>query len=488
MEILLLAARFVLAAVFGVAGLAKLRDAEGSRKSFQDFGVPSPFTPALAVLLPLAELACAIALLFDRWVSAGAIGAMALLTVFIMGITLGLARGRTVNCHCFGQLSSSPVSWWTLVRNVALLTLAGAVAVKADKLPSAWPALSLNFFQTGILAAIGVLAVALALTLSFLLQIVRQNGRLMLRLEAVERRLSIDSKTAPDAGIPIGDPAPLFELKSIEGGTTSLQHLTQAGQPVLLVFTEPGCEACEALQPALAQWQREHAARVRIVPISRGAEELNRAGSAAHGLHDVLLQADLEVVHAYRVTAAPSAILVVNGKVASPMAMGPDAIRALVARSTLPPPVKKGDAAPSIKLADLAGKTLDLASLHGRRTLLLFWSPACGHCQQMLPNVKTWKVADGEPELVVISSGSLEANHAQGFSCQVLLDPHFACGQAFGASGTPSAVVIDEDGRVASEVAGGAPAVFALAGRAANPATSSLLIESSQPLSQTYHG
>jgi hypothetical protein len=46
----------------------------------------------------------------------------------------------------------------------------------------------------------------------------------------------------------------------------------------------------------------------------------------------------------------------------------------------------------------------------------------------------------------------------------VLLDQSFATGQAFGASGTPSAVLVDAEGKVASEVAVGAPAVLELAG------------------------
>src|SRR5207249_5338313 len=121
---ILLVVRFALAAVFAVAGLAKLRDGRGSRKSMVDFGVPTSLTPALAMSLPLAELACSIALLRDRWAVVGAAGAMALLAVFIVGITASLVRGRTPTCHCFGQLNSSPVSWRTLVRNLTLLALA----------------------------------------------------------------------------------------------------------------------------------------------------------------------------------------------------------------------------------------------------------------------------------------------------------------------------------------------------------------------------
>ena len=44
------------------------------------------------------------------------------------------------------------------------------------------------------------------------------------------------------------------------------------------------------------------------------------------------------------------------------------------------------------------------------------------------------------------------------------LDDGFAAGSAFGATGTPSAVLVDERGRIASPVAVGAPEVLALVG------------------------
>ena len=64
----------------------------------------------------------------------------------------------------------------------------------------------------------------------------------------------------------------------------------------------------------------------------------------------------------------------------------------------------------------------------------------------------------------MVSAGSSEANREQGFRSPVLLDEHFAAGQVFGAGGTPAAVMLDEEGRVASEVGVGAPAVLTLAG------------------------
>src|SRR5229473_2650306 len=70
MNLILLISRLVLAAVFGVAGVAKLFDYVGSRESLADFGVPGFLAAPFAVLLPLAELTCAVAFLPDssvRW-------------------------------------------------------------------------------------------------------------------------------------------------------------------------------------------------------------------------------------------------------------------------------------------------------------------------------------------------------------------------------------------------------------------------------------
>lgn len=99
-------------------------------------------------------------------------------------------------------------------------------------------------------------------------------------------------------------------------------------------------------------------------------------------------------------------------------------------------------------------------------TLLLFWNPGCGFCSRMLPELKAWELTPptGAPRLVIISTGTVEQNRAMGLHAPVLLDHGFRVGSAFGASGTPSAVLLDADRRIASTVRTGAPAVLALVG------------------------
>jgi thiol-disulfide isomerase/thioredoxin len=136
------------------------------------------------------------------------------------------------------------------------------------------------------------------------------------------------------------------------------------------------------------------------------------------------------------------------------------------AAPTMPAALPLGEPAPEVKLADLEGTTVELKDFRGQEALVLFWNPGCGFCQQMLPEIKQWEEnrPEGAPRLLFVSAGTEEANREMKLSSKVVLDQQFAAGRAFGASGTPSAVLVDAEGRIASEVAVGAPAVLDLAG------------------------
>jgi thiol-disulfide isomerase/thioredoxin len=101
-----------------------------------------------------------------------------------------------------------------------------------------------------------------------------------------------------------------------------------------------------------------------------------------------------------------------DGKVASFIAGGPDAIRGLVMHLVRPPALipgtkRIGDADPKVELDDLEGDTVALEEFRGRKTLILFWNPGCSFCQQMLPDLKQWEenTPKGVPSLLVVSAG-----------------------------------------------------------------------------------
>lgn len=471
MNLILLIARLLLAGVFAVAGGAKLADPAGSRKSMRDFGVPEALAGLAGVLLPLAELACAIALFPAASAWFGAAGILALLVIFIAGISLTLLRGRRPDCHCFGQMQSKPIGWDLVVRNVVLAGIAGFVVAQGEGNIGpgfgAWWS-SLDHMQAALmLLTIGFVGL-LGFQLWTVTELLRQNGRLMLRVEALEKGAPAPAKApepTPDPGLPVNTPAPAFSLLNLEGETVPTQLLFQQGKPLLFLFIEPGCGSCDAAMPDIARWQKEHAERLMIVPISRGDVKANRAKTDKAGVTGVLLQKDAEVMQAYHIAGTPGAVLVKHGTIASEAALGQESIARLVARSSVPDPISKGDAVPAMTLPDLSGGSLDVATIR-RRTLVLFWNPGCGFCNRMLNDLKAWeaKPPQGAPELLVISAGSAEDIRKQGIRARVLLDPYFAASQVFQSGGTPSAVMIGEDGRIASEVGVGADEVLQLAG------------------------
>src|SRR2546430_3688445 len=127
MDAILLSARLILAAVFVVAGLAKLADRDGTAEAVSAFGVPGRLGGIVAGVLPAAELAAGVLLVFSVTARIGAAVGAALLVSFCVAIARSLVRGEAPDCHCFGQLHSSPAGPWTLARNVGLVALSGLV-------------------------------------------------------------------------------------------------------------------------------------------------------------------------------------------------------------------------------------------------------------------------------------------------------------------------------------------------------------------------
>jgi thioredoxin-related protein/uncharacterized membrane protein YphA (DoxX/SURF4 family) len=465
--------RLILALVFAIAGIAKFADLAGARKSLADFGAPAFLVHPVALVLPGLELVCAFGLLWSGSVFWGAAGAIVLLVLFTAAAGIAIARGKRPNCHCFGQLHSTVVGPKTLIRNAVLGAMAALVLWQA---PNATPdtlrdALrqGLRSFEPGLPAAAAVLGLLLVLYFWTVLVLLRQNGRLLLRVEALEARVGPVEPQQP--GLPLGADAPNFTLSGLDGETVVSTALfqtekSQTENTALLVFAEPGCGACETLFPEIAQWQIEHGDRFSITVISSGKKEANLNRRGKHNLQNVLLQKDHEVAKAFKSEATPAAVLIRNGRIASPLAEGTDAVRGLVVGSTLPPPLQKGDRVPKLRLPDLNGEVFDLSTLRGRHTLLLFWDPGCGFCQGMVTDLRTQELArpTNAPDLVIITKGTADATRAHGFRSRVLVDRYSAAGTLFGANGTPGAVLLDEEGRVASEVGAGAYATFEMLG------------------------
>jgi peroxiredoxin/uncharacterized membrane protein YphA (DoxX/SURF4 family) len=489
-------ARLFLAGVFLIAGSSKLISGVSTfRKTLADFGVPKLFLVPFSFLLPIVELLIGCALLPGRFAWFGAIAAAALLLAFDAAIAANLAIGKHPRCNCFGQLHSEPIGWETFARNLALATLACLLIWEGRTQPG----LSLWQFRghfTSLEA--GLVALAIAVCAGFavggflLLHVFRQNGRLLLRIETLEanRALAIQPTVARQSGLPIGSLAPSFDLPNVNGGRLTLANFVSQGKALLLIFTDPNCGPCNSLMPDVAGWQKTMADELSIVLISSGRHKDNRAKATEYGLMNFLVETSKRsVANSYSALGTPTAVTIrQGGKVGSYPVGGADAIRSLVANkgwteagfatflkaSSQPQPqpttlkslLPVGSQAPAFTLPDLEGKTVESATFGGQETLLLFWNVGCGFCQRMLPQLIEWEKMrpKSAPRLVLVSSGSRETNAQMGLRSPIVLEENFAVGKLYGASGTPSALLIDAKGKIASRLAVGAPGVFDLLG------------------------
>ena len=481
LAVVLLVARCTLAAVLLLAGITKLFSPAATRDSAQAFGLPRALARLVAPLLPLLELATALLLLGDRTATVGSWLAVALMAAFTLVVALAVARRRSVACNCFGTFSAEPVSRRTLVRNVALLTASGAVAAAGARSADAALGLPYADFDAAswtIVALVGAVVIGATGAWHAFVLLLQQQGRLLLRVDALEGRLSADAPAAhqhePETyGLPVGAEAPSFSLEGLHGETLTLESLVARGRPVLLEFADPHCGPCTAVAPVVARWQREHADELTVVVIAGGSLEDNRAKAVEHGLTTVLLDDGGATARAYGSPGTPSAVLVgADGRILSATVAGGPAVEALGAgitgASPAPTPTEGavGQPAPTFSLPTLAGDVLSDDVLTGERsTVVLFWDPQCGFCQRMQTRLQHWdhQASGGDRTLLVVASRGAEANDTLGLGAPVLLDDGTLM-HAFGANGTPMAVLVDPEGRIASPVAAGEEAVFDLLG------------------------
>ena len=191
-----------------------------------------------------------------------------------------------------------------------------------------------------------------AFTFAFLL--IRQNGRILIRLEALEKELVIarlreaglSDRTAAGAephgpqkdtlsksrinrnGLEQGSRAPDFSLPLMDGSATlSLEEYR--GRPFLLIFASPDCGPCDELASRLARLPEERIQEAVLI-ISRGTPESNVAKFRHHRLScPVVLQRSWEASRSYGTFKLPSAYEVdSDGVLATGVLIGPDEISA----------------------------------------------------------------------------------------------------------------------------------------------------------------
>jgi thiol-disulfide isomerase/thioredoxin/predicted Fe-S protein YdhL (DUF1289 family) len=186
---------------------------------------------------------------------------------------------------------------------------------------------SLHLSPEGVM--LGLILVSAWGVLFLLYQIIKQQGRLLLRLDGIEQHLGLRARAMP-AGLAVGVRFPAFKLPDLDGKEVTLGAFR--GRRVLLVNWSPQCGFCVRIAPILAQLQQAFPAHnVELAFASYGDAGTNRKLAREHGLKGlVLLQKDAGGIEAFQRWGTPVAYLLdEKGLVAKPLAVGADQVPVL---------------------------------------------------------------------------------------------------------------------------------------------------------------
>ncbi len=331
----------------------------------------------------------------------------------------------------------------------------------------------------------------------FLFQLFRQQGRILLRLDGLER----DSAPQPGpAGLAVGTAVEDFELPGLNGNRVSLSDFR--GQRVLLIYWSAECGFCDMLAADLARVDSKlQKNNTQVVLVSYGDAESNRKLAQEHGLNcPILLMQDAAAQkfledEVFKQCGTPSAYLLdEQGRVAQPLAAGMDVVAVLVREAgaeVLPSRaetkknglrklplsesriesegLKAGTPAPHFNLPDVHGETISLEQFRGRKVLLVFTDPQCGPCDELAPDLVHLHRKHGNNGLavVMVGRGNAEQNKKKamehGIAFPFVLQERWKLSRQYGIFATPVAFLIGKDGVILRNVAKGSDQIMTLA-------------------------
>ncbi len=336
-------------------------------------------------------------------------------------------------------------------------------------------------------------------------QLASQNGRILLRLEAIEKRIARPAKHEREpAGLPVGTLAPDFELPDLTRVRRKLSEFR--GQDLLLIFFSPKCGFCTKMAADLAALAAD-GGNGRAVPMVVTTGDANDNVKLVERFSIrcvVLVQEQMEVATRYGAQGTPMGYRIdPAGRIASELTVGAEALLQLanlkapdrpagsekrngsahtkkqpdpsLARSRLNRSgLKAGAVAPEFRLPRVGGGELSLAELRGRRVLLVFSDPNCGPCDELAPHLQELHLQRPDLQVLVISRRDTEATGAKaaalGLEFPIVMQQQWEISKKYGMFATPISYLIDEQGIVVKDVAVGVEPILALADEPASAA------------------
>jgi len=120
--LLLIACRMLLGMVFVVAAIPKIANPDSFATAVEAYELmPVAAVNLAALFIPWIELICGLFLISGVYLRAGSAILGALLTLFIVAISVAILRGLNINCGCFGDSGGATVGWNKVLEDIGLL-------------------------------------------------------------------------------------------------------------------------------------------------------------------------------------------------------------------------------------------------------------------------------------------------------------------------------------------------------------------------------
>lgn len=123
---LVLAARFVLGAIFIYAGGSKIIHSAAFAKTVYHYQIlPDFLINSFAVVLPWIEVLTGGLLIVGIWLPGAVVCANLMLILFLTALSIAVARGLDIDCGCFATSRKELINIETIVRDLGFICISG---------------------------------------------------------------------------------------------------------------------------------------------------------------------------------------------------------------------------------------------------------------------------------------------------------------------------------------------------------------------------
>jgi uncharacterized membrane protein YphA (DoxX/SURF4 family) len=127
--------QIALGVLFIAAALPKIVDPPGFAHMVYNYRlVPGALVNLMGLVLPWLELLAGTALVLGIWTRTSAATIATLLGVFVVAITINLARGNAIDCGCFDMSAAGRTAAerlddmrWVVIRDLGMLVMAAQI-------------------------------------------------------------------------------------------------------------------------------------------------------------------------------------------------------------------------------------------------------------------------------------------------------------------------------------------------------------------------